>query len=269
MTTQGNMFGDDSHDPPPDGHLVEDDDLMALRPHSSLVVHFGTIEDRNEFAEMTGQLVTSKTIFIWIPALTSDNYNARIPVPKGTMTALKEDNQHSIFGADEDDGIDWEGMPEFENTDMGPYSSLVVHLVSLEDRNEFAKMVGQSVTPQTRFLWIPALVIENYNSRIRYSNTWTEDILVDESESIESLSSESESIDSLPYKHKATGEKDMAGNDDYLDPDIHLWPASEGDEEDDTEETEMIDNDDHPDPDIGIRSVGDDGSTSFGAGGAR
>ena len=100
---------------------------------------------------------------------------------------MREDKQASIFGDDEDDGLDWDGMPEFKHVDMRPHSSLVVHFDTEEDRADFAKLIGQQLNYTTRFVWHPQLTVVNYNKLIRYSVQWTEDALIDEDALLEGI----------------------------------------------------------------------------------
>jgi hypothetical protein len=49
----------------------------------------------------------------------------------------------------------WTGMPEFEQDDHRPFKSIVVHLDNQEDVDRFAVLVGQKITPRTRYIWYP------------------------------------------------------------------------------------------------------------------
>jgi hypothetical protein len=49
----------------------------------------------------------------------------------------------------------WRGMPEFAQDDLTPHRTLHVHFASDADVEVFAKLVRQSVTDKTRFLWFP------------------------------------------------------------------------------------------------------------------
>jgi len=155
---------------------------------------------------------------------------------------MRDEPQQSIFDDTHDDGLDWDGMPEYEHKDMRPHSSLVVHFDTLEDRNEFAKLVGQQLTSKTAFIWHPGLTVENYNARIRYSSDWAEAALdADEEDDTE--------------------EPEMIDNDDHPDPDYHIqppdrvlntWPASITlDGVDVTLDIVNVDNDGNPLPEAG------------------
>jgi len=49
----------------------------------------------------------------------------------------------------------WRGMPAFNQADQTPMQSIAVHLRSPQDREDFAKLVGQKISPRTRMLWHP------------------------------------------------------------------------------------------------------------------
>jgi hypothetical protein len=51
----------------------------------------------------------------------------------------------------------WKGMPEFEQQDDLPYKKLYVTFRNEEDYQEFAKLIGQKLTPKTKTIWIPEL----------------------------------------------------------------------------------------------------------------
>jgi hypothetical protein len=51
----------------------------------------------------------------------------------------------------------WQGMPAFENNNLTAFQRLVVHLADQEAVNKFSKLVGQKITPKTRFIWYPRL----------------------------------------------------------------------------------------------------------------
>ena len=52
------------------------------------------------------------------------------------------------------DGL-WEGMPEFEQEDQESWKAIKVHFASEDDYRAFARLVGQSLTPQTKYIWYP------------------------------------------------------------------------------------------------------------------
>lgn len=56
----------------------------------------------------------------------------------------------------------WTGMPEFEQRDLTPWASLPVHFASRADRVAFSKLIGQTITDDTRSLWFPKAEIGRY-----------------------------------------------------------------------------------------------------------
>lgn len=49
----------------------------------------------------------------------------------------------------------WVGMPEFHQEDLTSFRKIVVHFRSQADVDEFAKLIGQRVTPKQPSLWVP------------------------------------------------------------------------------------------------------------------
>ena len=45
-------------------------------------------------------------------------------------------------------------MPDFAQENIG-YKALVIHFLSAEDMDAFARLVGQTVGPKTRSIWYP------------------------------------------------------------------------------------------------------------------
>ena len=61
----------------------------------------------------------------------------------------------------------WQGMPEFIQPKQKPFKELKVRFNSQEDVDDFAKRIGQPITPLTKSLWHPAIV-RGKNSVKRY-----------------------------------------------------------------------------------------------------
>lgn len=68
-----------------------------------------------------------------------------------------------------DPAAEWEGMPEFKHEDKTAYKSITLHFKDQEAVDEFAELVGQEITPRTRFLWYPEIEIESYADK-RYAD---------------------------------------------------------------------------------------------------
>jgi len=50
---------------------------------------------------------------------------------------------------------EWKDMPEFVQEKEVPFSKIVVRFETEDDLNEFAKLIGQKLTPKTRSIWHP------------------------------------------------------------------------------------------------------------------
>lgn len=49
----------------------------------------------------------------------------------------------------------WQGMPEFVQNNVQDFR-VIVHFETEEDRDKFAQLVGQTITPQTKYIFYPA-----------------------------------------------------------------------------------------------------------------
>jgi ParB-like chromosome segregation protein Spo0J len=65
-------------------------------------------------------------------------------------------------GEPTDPAAEWDGMPEFDQQDKRAFRSIPVHFGSQEDVDRFAELIGQTITPQTRYIWYPETPIERY-----------------------------------------------------------------------------------------------------------
>ncbi len=63
----------------------------------------------------------------------------------------------------------WRGMPEFVQEDLKPLKSILVHFETEEDMATFAKLLEQTITPNTRSLWFPEAEIGRMTDK-RYTN---------------------------------------------------------------------------------------------------
>jgi len=53
---------------------------------------------------------------------------------------------------------EWQDMPEFVQEQQKPFSKIIVRGETEEDLQEFAKLIGQKLTPKTKSIWHPKLV---------------------------------------------------------------------------------------------------------------
>jgi hypothetical protein len=66
-----------------------------------------------------------------------------------------------LIGENNGDGVpndpdeQWQGMPECESEDQTAFASVKVNFDSAESRDAFAKLIGQTVTENTRSIWYP------------------------------------------------------------------------------------------------------------------
>jgi len=49
----------------------------------------------------------------------------------------------------------WQGMPEFENEDLKPFQSIIVHFETSGDVEEFARAINQTITNKTKSIVYP------------------------------------------------------------------------------------------------------------------
>ena len=57
---------------------------------------------------------------------------------------------------------EWKDMPEFKMEDLSPEQSIIVHFETLEDRNNFSKLLDQTITAETKSIYYPKLQITRY-----------------------------------------------------------------------------------------------------------
>lgn len=50
---------------------------------------------------------------------------------------------------------EWVEMPEFVQEKKEPFSKITIRFETEEDLNEFAKKIGQKLTPKTKSIWYP------------------------------------------------------------------------------------------------------------------
>jgi len=79
---------------------------------------------------------------------------------KSTEPELFDDLEHPIYD-------EWEDMPEFVQDKQEPFAKVIVRFRNQQDLDEFAKLIGQPLTPKTKSIWHPAL-IRGINANKRY-----------------------------------------------------------------------------------------------------
>jgi len=78
----------------------------------------------------------------------------------------------------------WKGMPEYIQKDTSPFKTIYVHFEKRADMNAFAKLIGQTITLNTKSLWYPEADINDF-SKTRYIDAPLQD--KDTEENIETL----------------------------------------------------------------------------------
>ena len=57
----------------------------------------------------------------------------------------------------QDADAEWAGMPEYTNEDTSGVRHIMVHFMSLKDVEDFAKLVQQTITDKTKYIYFPEL----------------------------------------------------------------------------------------------------------------
>ena len=84
------------------------------------------------------------------------------------------DSFDNLFNVNEDELTndprkEWSHMPEFVQEKDEPYQKIIVRFASQEDVDEFARLIGQPITPKTNSIWHPRLE-HGKNAGLRWIN---------------------------------------------------------------------------------------------------
>lgn len=60
---------------------------------------------------------------------------------------------------------EWEGMPGFEQEDAMGVRRLIVHFKTNADVEDFERIVGQTLSPKTKYIWHPKAEIEYFSDK--------------------------------------------------------------------------------------------------------
>lgn len=82
-----------------------------------------------------------------------------------------EEDQPDLFEVGAEWKDLWRGMPAYDHEDMEPHQSVLVHFRRPSDRNAFAKLVGQTLNPKTKFIWYPEATIGHASHSVYTSAT--------------------------------------------------------------------------------------------------
>lgn len=65
------------------------------------------------------------------------------------------DGQLAFIDFDEWWKVEWVGMPEFVQDDQTAWKTVLVHFQCRDDLQDFAQLIGQPLTNETRWVWYP------------------------------------------------------------------------------------------------------------------
>lgn len=63
---------------------------------------------------------------------------------------------------------EWVGMPEYENEKKLEYQQIILHFADEDAVESFASLIGQKITPQTRYLWHPPQVADAVRGKVEW-----------------------------------------------------------------------------------------------------
>jgi hypothetical protein len=68
----------------------------------------------------------------------------------------EKETQLSVFDQnDEKWKSEWVGMPEFVQQKKEPYAKIIIRFENEKDLQDFATLIGQSLTKKTKSIWFP------------------------------------------------------------------------------------------------------------------
>lgn len=65
---------------------------------------------------------------------------------------------------------EWKDMPEFVKENLEPWKTLMIHFENRNDMEEFAKLINQKITFETKSLWYPKKEKMSFLDKIRYAD---------------------------------------------------------------------------------------------------
>lgn len=119
-----------------------------------LLVHFSTRADRQAFSTLIGQRLSSDVQAISYPVSV---INRIVPEP---MVDVQECAQPDLIEVQENWHAAWQGMPAYAHRDLTPWQTLAVYFKNDADRYSFAKLLGNTVTDDTKSMWFPAAEVD-------------------------------------------------------------------------------------------------------------
>jgi hypothetical protein len=85
----------------------------------------------------------------WEPSVLQDEKD----ILEGLFSPVELNNLLNIAPANPDEL--WQGMPDFEQSDLEVWKTLQVHFANEEDYEAFSRLVSQTLTPKTKYIWYP------------------------------------------------------------------------------------------------------------------
>jgi hypothetical protein len=76
------------------------------------------------------------------------------------LTGFTAADLEALLAPDVDPFAEWQGMPEFQQNSKVAYQTIAVHLKDAAAAAAFGSLLGQPITPRTRFVWYPQAEIE-------------------------------------------------------------------------------------------------------------
>ena len=79
-----------------------------------------------------------------------------------------DEAQQTLLNVSEYDAVTqlWQGMPDYSHENLKPWQTVLVHFKTPEDRESFAKLVGQQLHSRTKFLWHPKATIVKASDKV-------------------------------------------------------------------------------------------------------
>jgi len=62
-------------------------------------------------------------------------------------------------------------MPEFEQEDLSAWKSITIHFDSMDNLQNFAELVGQTLTEKTKSIWYPKKEREDLLSLVAHAES--------------------------------------------------------------------------------------------------
>lgn len=60
----------------------------------------------------------------------------------------------------------WQGMPSYVHKNLQPFQSIILHFKDQQARDAFAKLVGQTLTSETKYAWYPRIEIGRFADKL-------------------------------------------------------------------------------------------------------